>query len=288
MAAFPSGPATSDQSAIFRETEDELSCAFCYELLREPKTLSCLHSFCCECLERMAAGQPQPLVSLPCPKCRAVTHLSSVSELRTNFHLRNLIDLYLKMRGLVETPSAPFLSTPPSCSSNTSVAASMVPSAPMFTNDWILPPSLLEQRHSSSFQLQPSCIDFTPAAVSTLPAASSSSGLFSVTSADGAPGADGRSCPDIVILLLSATEFYLHLRVNGSPVAVPISRSSPQVLIRANGLDGADGTDGNNGRDGDWGANGSAASPDGGDGLPGGDGGHGGLGGSGTSLILRR
>jgi len=34
-----------------KELEKELECSLCRDLFREPKTLTCLHSFCLECLE---------------------------------------------------------------------------------------------------------------------------------------------------------------------------------------------------------------------------------------------
>ncbi|XP_033118979.1 tripartite motif-containing protein 2-like [Anneissia japonica] len=43
----------------------DLKCAICLERMTEPKTLKCLHSYCCHCLETLMQTQGK----LRCPKC---------------------------------------------------------------------------------------------------------------------------------------------------------------------------------------------------------------------------
>ena len=53
------------------ELEDKLQCGICLKQLEDPRNLPCLHTFCCECLQRWlteCGGQPR---LLECPICRA-------------------------------------------------------------------------------------------------------------------------------------------------------------------------------------------------------------------------
>ena len=88
----------------FEKVREELICAICLDFLREPKVLQCAHSFCQQCLERMVATQGYYKIAgeslaegdLACPSCRHVTSLpgrGKVSQLRTNFNLKRLVDI---------------------------------------------------------------------------------------------------------------------------------------------------------------------------------------------------
>jgi len=52
-----------------KELEKELECSLCRDLFREPKTLTCLHSFCLECLE-IYIEKNHSNICLSCPICR--------------------------------------------------------------------------------------------------------------------------------------------------------------------------------------------------------------------------
>ena len=73
--------------------EDFLSCAICLELFKKPKVLPCNHSFCEPCLTTLVkkAGK------LNCPTCGMPCQLpdGGVSELKANFFINSLADLYL-------------------------------------------------------------------------------------------------------------------------------------------------------------------------------------------------
>uniref|UniRef100_A0A8C6SNZ5 RING-type domain-containing protein n=1 Tax=Neogobius melanostomus TaxID=47308 RepID=A0A8C6SNZ5_9GOBI len=63
--------------------ESFLTCSVCLDILTEPVSLSCHHSFCKRCLTEHWARQP----SRPCPVCR---RRSSKEDLDVNFALKEL------------------------------------------------------------------------------------------------------------------------------------------------------------------------------------------------------
>uniref|UniRef100_A0A8C6WIK4 RING-type domain-containing protein n=1 Tax=Neogobius melanostomus TaxID=47308 RepID=A0A8C6WIK4_9GOBI len=62
--------------------ESFLTCSVCLDILTEPVSLSCHHSFCKRCLTEHWAQQP----SRPCPVCRRT---SSKEDLDVNFALKD-------------------------------------------------------------------------------------------------------------------------------------------------------------------------------------------------------
>ena len=82
------------------ELEENLECDVCLEVLKDPRTLPCCHSFCKDCLEgvvqtcRDTAPQGQPIREIPCPKCRATFSLDSnkhVADMPRNHFICNLV-----------------------------------------------------------------------------------------------------------------------------------------------------------------------------------------------------
>ncbi|XP_013386702.1 E3 ubiquitin-protein ligase TRIM56-like [Lingula anatina] len=73
-------------------TEDFLTCSICHEKFKDPKVLSCAHTFCQHCLQdhldRNCQGQPR----FPCPICRrhCVLPGGGVSGLQTNHLLLSI------------------------------------------------------------------------------------------------------------------------------------------------------------------------------------------------------
>ncbi|XP_068715143.1 E3 ubiquitin-protein ligase TRIM71-like [Montipora foliosa] len=73
---------------------EEASCPVCQEILRDPRYLPCLHSFCLHCLinwHRANGGQ----VDLRCPKCQVrcrVPASGDLKDLPTSFFLSGFID----------------------------------------------------------------------------------------------------------------------------------------------------------------------------------------------------
>ena len=66
-----------------------LTCAVCYEMYKKPKYLSCLHSYCEECIAKLSKES-----KVICPECRetSTTPPGGVKDLPNNFFINNLID----------------------------------------------------------------------------------------------------------------------------------------------------------------------------------------------------
>ncbi|XP_078617587.1 E3 ubiquitin-protein ligase TRIM56-like [Branchiostoma floridae x Branchiostoma japonicum] len=86
--------ATGGTSALLSQISDDfLECKVCLEPYRRPKVLSCLHTFCQECLEQLHKRQGDSQ-HLECPTCRTKTELpgSGVTALKDNFFVQSLAD----------------------------------------------------------------------------------------------------------------------------------------------------------------------------------------------------
>ena len=57
----------------------QVTCSICLDTYSEPKTISCLHTFCCECLEKHARVS-QRQGKFRCPECQAVCWVFSLFD----------------------------------------------------------------------------------------------------------------------------------------------------------------------------------------------------------------
>lgn len=73
-----------------------LNCRLCKRLIRSPKLLPCLHSFCQVCVESLAQ-KLAPNEYLTCPLCKTDAKVSrdEVDDLPVNFFLDNMLDIAL-------------------------------------------------------------------------------------------------------------------------------------------------------------------------------------------------
>ena len=72
---------------------DLLECSVCQENYRNPKALSCLHTFCTNCLERIPRIYSR---EISCPVCKKITLLSlqGVKGLPNDFRVQQMRDIY--------------------------------------------------------------------------------------------------------------------------------------------------------------------------------------------------
>ncbi|XP_070189848.1 serine-rich adhesin for platelets-like isoform X1 [Littorina saxatilis] len=91
---------------LMKEISDQfLICKICLEPFKEPKTLSCLHTFCCACVQQQydtESNRPTRYTlytrNVTCPLCRKKTDLPTggVRRLPDNFLVSNLTDVLAK------------------------------------------------------------------------------------------------------------------------------------------------------------------------------------------------
>ena len=79
----------------FAEADNLFECSIClnHMLERTPRMLSCIHTFCEECLSQLIQNK-----TIHCPVCREITELkqNDVKELRINFLLAQMKDAQIK------------------------------------------------------------------------------------------------------------------------------------------------------------------------------------------------
>ena len=71
MIAEPEASATPTDSS----SQDLVHCGICRKLLQDPRSLSCLHSFCLKCLQKHLESAGDGATTLCCPLCNTETKL---------------------------------------------------------------------------------------------------------------------------------------------------------------------------------------------------------------------
>uniref|UniRef100_A0A3Q2P6A7 Tripartite motif containing 105 n=1 Tax=Fundulus heteroclitus TaxID=8078 RepID=A0A3Q2P6A7_FUNHE len=109
MAAAPGAPPPSAKGSL----REDLTCAICCDLFREPVMLSCMHHFCKACISRYWRGMQGPVT---CPQCRkefrskqfqtnylVAAMVEKVRSSTSDTHIRNLervgADLQVRVKG---------------------------------------------------------------------------------------------------------------------------------------------------------------------------------------------
>ena len=84
--------AAASTKGLLEDLADELQCAICDDQLKQPKYLLCLHTFCADCLGRLAKSMNNKF--LPCPLCREKTPYprNGIKGLKSNLLAMNLLD----------------------------------------------------------------------------------------------------------------------------------------------------------------------------------------------------
>jgi len=83
----------AETSASNQSGSDLTECKLCHNDLTDPRSLTCLHTFCWECLQQQAPAEEN---SLKCPFCAAETPLplsTSLDGLQFNSFIEGLVKL---------------------------------------------------------------------------------------------------------------------------------------------------------------------------------------------------
>ena len=82
-------------ASLTERVKDELTCSICLNVLTEPILLSCGHSNCQSCIEKLTQRQSDTNSAVECPTCRAVTIVpnNDVGSLPRNFQLKSLAEI---------------------------------------------------------------------------------------------------------------------------------------------------------------------------------------------------
>ncbi|XP_068729990.1 tripartite motif-containing protein 2-like [Montipora capricornis] len=83
-------------SPIHKKLAKHLECPICLEKFTEPKVLSCQHSYCRMCLERLVRRLGRDDYEVTCPECRKNTKVpgGDINSLPPNFLINNLLSLH--------------------------------------------------------------------------------------------------------------------------------------------------------------------------------------------------
>ena len=78
----------------WKQIKDEITCAICSELFKEPKTLPCLHTFCKECIQASLVTAERMKGQKTCPLCRSPVPKDGIASIPTNFATNRLIEIF--------------------------------------------------------------------------------------------------------------------------------------------------------------------------------------------------
>ena len=96
-----------DVRDIFKNLKKEAECPLCIETVKNPKTLPCLHSFCLDCLDKLANFARRQLeTTIKCPVCQTsfpIPETDTFDNLPSSFHLNRLVDVLALEDGSVQS-----------------------------------------------------------------------------------------------------------------------------------------------------------------------------------------
>ena len=81
--------------SLLRNVKEHVTCSICLDTFTDPKTITCLHTFCCECLKKHAL-MSQRNGKFRCPECQAEVELpeeNRFDKLPTSFHHNSLLSV---------------------------------------------------------------------------------------------------------------------------------------------------------------------------------------------------
>ena len=93
-----------DVRQLLKNIMKEAECPLCLDILKKPKTLPCLHSFCLECLDKHANFARRQLeTTIKCPVCLTSFQIpegDTFAGLPASFHLNRLVDVLAQLEAL--------------------------------------------------------------------------------------------------------------------------------------------------------------------------------------------
>ena len=81
--------------SLLQNLKEHVTCSICLDTFTDPKTITCLHTFCCECLKKHALIS-QRNGKFRCPECQAEVDLPEANrfdKLPTSFHHNSLLSV---------------------------------------------------------------------------------------------------------------------------------------------------------------------------------------------------
>ena len=89
--------AASNDVISVDKLERLLQCSICLDTLKDPRTLSCLHSYCKDCLDKYVKNHKRKKAgvhkNLACPICRTKFTLNPITEVPRNHFICNMLDV---------------------------------------------------------------------------------------------------------------------------------------------------------------------------------------------------
>ena len=82
----------------WQQIEEEITCSICGDLFTDPKTISCLHTFCKQCIERSIESNKKMASVICCPLCRTPLAREDISSVPINFTINRLVEIFGKRK----------------------------------------------------------------------------------------------------------------------------------------------------------------------------------------------
>ena len=86
-----------DMKNEWDEIQEEVTCSVCMEVFTEPKTITCLHTFCEKCIVLTIQNSKTSGSDNCCPLCRA-KFSEDVTKIPVNFFMKRLIEIFRKRK----------------------------------------------------------------------------------------------------------------------------------------------------------------------------------------------